>query len=421
MSMERGSLLYRTGRHELAEREFMSVLATEPQNALAHAMVGLCLLHRERFDEAADEARQAIGLRPDWDVGYATLAAVLLARRQYPQAAAAIDRAIGLDPFDPDHRATLAAVRLQQRRWADALAAADAGLAADPRHPGCVNARGQALVQLGRRDEASVTLTGALARDPHSAATHANQGWALLHAGDHRAALEHFREALRIDPELAWAKAGIVEALKARNVIYRLMLRYFLFMSRMSRQVQWGIVIGGYFGYQGLAAAAADHPGVRPYVWPVMAAYVAFAVMTWLAGPAFNLMLRVDRFGRYALSRDQRRASNAFGLCLLAAAGLAVTWAVTRDVRWGLAALFAGVLSIPVTATFRLHAGWPRWAMAGVAAALAAVGGTVVGLLFAGPGVASPDSVGTLVQAFVYGTLGANLLANALAGVRPRR
>ena len=420
MSIERGTLLYRTARYEPAEHQFRAALAAEPSNALAHAMIGLCLLQREQYDDAAFEAKQAIQLRPDWDVGYATLAAVMVGRRQYGDAATAIERAIGLDPFDPDHRGQLAAIRLQQRKWAEALAAADAGLEIDPQHAVCVNVRGQALVNLGRRDEASVTLAGQLARDPHNSTTHANQGWTLLHAGAHRAALEHFREALRIDPENGWAKAGIVEALKARNVIYRVMLRYFLFMSRMSQQVQWGIVIGGYVGSRLLSGAAAANPAIAPFVLPVTLAYVVFALLTWLAGPAFNLMLRIDRFGRYALSRDQRVASNWFGLCLVTAIGLAVAWGVTWDTRYALAAIVAGLLSIPVTSVFRLGAGWPRWTMAATAGALAAVGGTFIALLFTG-GPLADAYARTVEQTFFYGVLGANLLANGLSGVQVRR
>ena len=200
------------------------------------------------------------------------------------------------------------------------------------------------------------------------------------------------------------------------------MLRYFLFMSRMSRQVQWGIILGGYFGYQALRSAEAAHPALRPFVTPVLLAYTLFAVMTWLAGPAFNLLLRIDRFGRYALSVDQRRASNLFGLCLLAAAGLVVAWLATGDPRFALAAVVAGVLSIPTTAVFHLPTGWPRWTMAAVTAAMAGVGATVVAATFA----ADPD--GSLARAgrslgpvFLYGVVGANLLANALAGARVRR
>ena len=113
--------------------------------------------------------------------------------------------------------------------------AAERGLAIDPEHNVCTNLRAMALVQLGRKDEAAETLGSALANDPENALTHANQGWALLHQGDHQRALEHFREALRIDPELEWAQAGIVEALKAQYLIYRLMLRFFLWMGRQSQ------------------------------------------------------------------------------------------------------------------------------------------------------------------------------------------
>ena len=83
--------------------------------------------------------------------------------------------------------------------------------------------------------------------------THANQGWALLHRGNYQRALEHFREALRIDPELDWARAGIVEALKAHHFIYRQMLRFFLWIGRQARVAQWVIILGILFGPRMLA------------------------------------------------------------------------------------------------------------------------------------------------------------------------
>jgi hypothetical protein len=36
----------------------------------------------------------------------------------------------------------------------------------------------------------------------------------------------------------------------------------------------------------------------------------AEAVMTWIASPMFNVMLRFNKFGRYALSDDQRKGAN---------------------------------------------------------------------------------------------------------------
>ena len=69
-------------------------------------------------------------------------------------------------------------------------------------------------------------------------------GWTLLHDGDPRKAMGHFREALRLDPGMEWARAGIVEAMKARSLIYRIFLSYFLFMNRLSGNAQWATVCG---------------------------------------------------------------------------------------------------------------------------------------------------------------------------------
>ena len=169
---------------------------------------------------------------------------VLCRQDRLKEAEASAQEAIRQDPDDADYLGLLASIELGRRRWAAALEAADRGLALDPEHAQCTNLRAMALVQLGRKDEAEQTLGSALANDPENALTHANQGWALLHRGDHQKALEHFREALRIDPELDWARAGIVEALKARHLIYRLMLRFFLWMGRQARVAQWVIILG---------------------------------------------------------------------------------------------------------------------------------------------------------------------------------
>ncbi len=140
---------------------------------------------------------------------------------------AAAREAVRLDPEDADYYALLASIRVQQRQWADALHNAELGLAVAPDHVACANLKAMALVNLGRRQEADATIQTTLAKEPENAATHANQGWALLHMGDHKAAMEHFREALRLNPNMEWARQGILEALRARNPIYRILLKLF--------------------------------------------------------------------------------------------------------------------------------------------------------------------------------------------------
>ena len=423
---QRALILQQQGRFAEAEREWRQVLGFNPHDARAHAMLALCVAERKDYAQATYEAEAAVGLAPDEPFAHYVRAKVLYDRNHYEQAADAIAGAIRLDALDPDYFWLLAAIRFEQRRWLEALAAAEEGLKADPEHAGCTNLRAMALVKLGRRDEAGATIQAALARDPDNAVTHANQGWALLHRGEARKALDHFREALRIDPELEWARAGIVEALKAQNFVYRWLLRYFLWMARLSGRAQWGIIIGGYVGYRLLLDAARKNPAAAPYLWPIVGAYIAFALMTWLADPLFNLVLRLSRFGRLALSRTQVMAANVIGLLILGALLSAGSWLATGDARLGVLAIVLGALTMPASGAFHMPAGWPRWVMALTAAGLALFGFTAVGVAYLVPAYDEDlrhPLLGLsllMLRLFAFGVLGSTFLFNYLRSVRVR-
>ena len=275
----------------MAETELRQSLAADPGDAYAHALLALCLAHRESFQEATDEARQAVHLAPDFSFAFYAHAQVMFDRNRFPEALAAINEAIRLDPQDADYFAVLASIHMQESRWRDALNAAEQGLQFDPEHVGCTNLRAMAMVRLGRKSEAGRTIDAALSKNPDNSVTHANQGWTLLEIGDAKKAAEHFREALRLDPQNEWARQGIIEALKAKNIIYALMLKYFLWMAKFSRRAQWLILIGGYFGNQMLGSLSQSNPELAPWVLPLRILYVVFALMTWLAYPFFNLLL----------------------------------------------------------------------------------------------------------------------------------
>src|SRR5690349_19950882 len=227
---QRALILHQQRRFGDAEKELRQGLSAAPHDGRMHAMLALCLVEQKRFREASAEAEQAVGLEPDLDFAHYAMAKVLLHRNRPGDAAGAINEAVRLDPYNADFFALLAAIRFEQRSWPSALEAAERGLQSDPEHDGCNNLRAMALVKLGRSDAAGQTIVGALHRNPDNAITHANQGWTLLHGGQPKQAMLHFREALRLDPTNSWAKAGIVEAIKARNPIYRWLLMYFLWM-----------------------------------------------------------------------------------------------------------------------------------------------------------------------------------------------
>jgi tetratricopeptide (TPR) repeat protein len=421
-------MLYEQSRHELAEEQLRQALAAEPDDPHAHALLALCLARREKFEEAATEARQAIQLAPDFDFAHYAHASVLHDRNHLDAAHRAIEEALRLAPEDADYWALLSQIRLDQRQWSPALEAAERGLQFVPDHVACTNLRAIALVKLGRKAEAGATIEAALARDPGNAVTHANQGWTLLEQSQPAKALEHFRESLRLDPTNEWARAGIVEALKARNVIYGAMLRYFLWMSRLPAGVQWGIILGGYFLNRMLGAAVKSNPNLAPWILPIRIVYLAAALLTWTADPLFNLLLRVNRFGRLALSDEQRTASSWFGATVfLALASLALCLVYGFNNMFVLSALVFGFLMVPVAGTFKASAGWPRTLLLCYTVGLALVG--IASLVLEGLGNWHGGAQGkswrelgasTLIV-FLFGCIIFMWGANLIIPIRPKR
>ena len=315
--LNRAQLLFEQGRYDLAAEELGRQMAQDADDPFARCLLALCLSKLKRRDEAVREAQAATHLAPDLAYAYYVLGSVLDDVPRLKDAEAAAREAVRLDPEDADYYALLASVRFQQQHWADALRYADAGLALDAGNIPCANLRGMALVRLNRKEDAAATIQGTLARDPENAAAHANQGWALLHRSRPQEALEHFQEALRLKPDMEWARQGVLEALRARNPVYRVILNYFLWMARLGQKARYGVLIGLYILPRLLNAYAAGHPALVPAAEVFFGLYLLFAFLTWTARPLFNVLLRVDKIGRYALSRRQMIASNWVGSSFL--------------------------------------------------------------------------------------------------------
>lgn len=430
-NLARAQLLMQQDRFAQAEGELRLYLASEPEDGSAHALLAVCLLRQEKLDAAEVSARQSVALEPTESFSHQILGTVLLERNDFHSAQAAVEEAIQLNPVNGDLFALRGLIALHRSKWQEALDAAEQGLEVEPDNLDCINVQAQALVKLGRKAEATRTIDGALAQAPDNAYTHANQGWALLHQNQPRKALEHFREALRLDPENDFARAGMVEALKARNIVYRLMLSFFLWMARLPPQVQIGVVIGGFVGIQVLGTLEDSLPIIAPLTTPIIYLYAVFALMTWVADPIFNLLLRLDRFGKHALSADQRVGSTVFGIDLaLALAGGATAlsmWLINgSDLIFTLglvAGLVFGVALIPVSVIWKCQKGWPRWTMGLYTLGFIAFGWfAFLGVpVLAAMEVVSKESPQLMTRLFFYGAIATQFIANALVMARPRR
>lgn len=422
--IQRAMLLAEQGRHQMAEKELRQHLAENPQDGFGQALLSLSLLEQERRDEAEQAAREAIGLAPDMAFSHYALARVLTDRRRLDDASTVIAEAIRLDPEDADYHAMRAAIEFTREKWKESLEAADTGLQFDPEHITCNNFRAMALVKLGRKADAGVTIGSTLARNPENSMSHANQGWTLLEQGDRKQAMHHFRESLRLDPEQEWAKAGLVEAIKAGNPIYAVFLKYLLWMQKLSPGARWGVLIGGYFGMRMLSGVSAANPNLAPYILPVRILYISFALLTWLAYPLFNLMLFLHPYGKHALNPEQRRQAALVGTCLfLALASLALLMVPGLRGLSLMAALSFGLLSIPVSAIHSCSEGWPRWSMIAITLVLAFAGlfPVVVAMLHPPKGSPLYEAGQAVFGFFLLGWFISQWVANFLASQRPTR
>ncbi len=347
--IERVLLLLQQSRYDVAETELRRLLTKDPNDAQAHGLLALCLSQQDKFAEAETSARQAIHLAPDQSFSHYYLGIVKLQMGDLRTARQAADEALRLDPEQSDYYALQALIYLQGQRWQEALESANEGLTHDPTHQGCLNHRAAALVKLNRHEEAHQTIAEALQKDPENEYTHANLGWAYLHKGQHQQALQHFSEALRLDPNFDHARQGLVEALKARYLLYRCLLRFFLWMSTLSPRVRGGLVVGAYVINKALQGVARQNPKLAPFIIPIVGFYLLFVLLTWTVEPVFNLILQCNRYGRYALSKKQRWSSSLFGLLLLGAIVAVVCGALTGWVPFYLLAAHLGILIIPAT------------------------------------------------------------------------
>jgi tetratricopeptide (TPR) repeat protein len=367
--LERAQILLSQSRPELAEKELRAAILLDTQDAVPHAYLALALTEQEKHADAEKEANLALHLDPENSFPFYVKACVHQAQKRHPDAKNMIDHAISMDPDEAAYYSLLSGILLAQKKWAMALEAAEKGLEIEPEHAGCNNYRALALTKLGREEEARDNLDSVLASDPENALSHANMGWALLHQGNYDQSAIHFREALRIDPQLEWAREGMVEALKGKRILYRIFLRYLLWMSKFKGRTQWVLIIGVYIGMRIMRGISRSSPGLSLYLQPVLLVATIFILFTWLASPIFNLLLRLDPLGKWALSKDQIRGANAVGICLSLAIVGGVMIAMNHPLGFTLT-IGSILLSLPISAVFTASHGKYRNVLAGVSALL---------------------------------------------------
>lgn len=403
---ERGRLLLNQQRYAEAEKELRQALNQQPDNPYAMAFLAECYLETSRYPEALKLAQTAVGIDPEIPFLYYSLARAHFFNKQMDKSREAINEGLQLRPNDPDFFLLRANIEYYEENWQKALEAAEKGLDLDPENVHLVNMRAQCLVKLNRQEEASETLDYALNRAPENSYSHANKGWVAVEKDQYDEAIKHFKEALRLAPTNEYAKSGLKEAIKAKNILYRYILKYFLWMNKMNERGRWFFIIGIYILYRILLSIARNNPGLAPLLYPLIIAYIVFAFSSWIAVPVSNLFLRFHPLGKYALDEDEILGSNIVGALGVAAIACLLGFYFTQMSLLVYLGAYFGIMLIPVGGLFGVYAtGKARRYLTYYTLALAVVGALAVFV---------PQMGGMAIIVFLIGIFAYGWVANYL-------
>jgi len=357
-NLEKAKFFLSKGRDAEAKEAAQKAIAGDPENHMGFLLLAASHINLKEYGEALNFAKQAVGMEPDSPLGYMILAQASFYNKELREAQAAIRAGLNLAPYEDGFYELKSEIAFYEEHWEMALKEAEAGLEIAPENTNLLNLRTRALVKLDRKEQAFETIDFALHNSPENSYSHANKGWIQIEQDKYDEAVATFKEALRLDPTNEYARTGLKEAIKGKNILYRGVLKYFLWMQKLSEEYRWGVVIGAYVLYRIIAGIAESTPSLAPLLYPIMGLYIMFVFSSWIGKPLADFFLRFHPFGKYALSDDETLASNLVGIVLVAAVViLGLGWLMPTIYPYGnlwLLGMLTMAMLIPIGGTFSM-------------------------------------------------------------------
>jgi tetratricopeptide (TPR) repeat protein len=208
---------HQEGRAAEAEAAYRAVLAHDPYEPMAPALLGTLLLRDGRASDALPFLKRAIEIRPDDPETHLAYANALLSAEKPADAVAHYRLLLERWPQKAAAWSNLAEALRSQGEHETALAAAERALQLLPALANAHLARGNALLALGQAADAEDSYRAALVADPTLAAAHASLGAALIVLGRFAEAAAAADRALEAQPKLAEARFVLGSALRAQG------------------------------------------------------------------------------------------------------------------------------------------------------------------------------------------------------------
>jgi len=315
--ISRIELLIERDKLDLAQQNLNDALSQYPDISELHALQSEIHYKQKAYKKATEAIGRAIAANPESDYVYYLKSRIHLAEDQHKKAEKEIDMAIALSPDRADYYGVKGSIRLNSGAFQEAVDLSMKGLELEPDNMLCNNILSMAHGRMGNKEAASGRINHMLENDPENAFTHANAGYQYLRQGNVPKAKEHFSVALRLDPTQEYAKAGMAEAIKASNVLYRKLLQFAFWIEKIGSKSKWALYIGVIILVR-----------VVPFLVPF---YLIFIFWTWFTPPIANILLHFDKYGRYLLDDQERRLTKINAVlvsCSLVAAGFSFFYGV---------------------------------------------------------------------------------------------
>lgn len=412
-SLKKAEYLLNQDRFGEAQSEIKNYLASSPEDLeglVILTQTHLGLGQNEMADKVVDDILRVEPSNP-FILYLKAITQLQLGKRKI--ALKFIDSALTFNPMMVEAHATKSAVLFQEAKFEEAQESAQKGLEIDPENQMCLNQLSRSLLKLGKMEEHIQADKQALKNNPMNPHTHATVGYGELEKGNIQKAKEHFRESLRLDPNNAYARDGMLHAIKSTNFYYRWFLKYIFWMQGLRPQVRWTVIIVGYLLIRGLDTYSGQLGVFSFAAEVVIVLYMVFAISTWIIGPVSNILLRFNSFGKYLLTEREIKVANITAMLLgLSLIGVGILLGYEGQIQWynlGFYLLCSGVaMTIVVTSVEGafLEKSKRNLKMAGTVLGIA----TIVLVLTA---VVMPAMAVKIFNWIIYGFIGFQFFANS--------
>lgn len=212
-----GAVLEKRGEYDAALREHQRALELKPDYADAHNNYGVALQHQGNLAGAVEQYQRALQLRPRYPEAHYNLAVALESAGQFDNAATEYARAIAQRPGYAEAHYNLGLLQGRLGRLDAAVAEFQAALHFNPQLADAHNNLGVTLDRLGRFNEAIREYQLAIVARPDYPRAYFNLGVALTRAGQLTTAANAFETALRLKPDYAEARTNLAAVRAAQT------------------------------------------------------------------------------------------------------------------------------------------------------------------------------------------------------------